>query len=391
MKKFIYIILAVLTIAGVSSCKDQDDIYQQWVKKGGYTYPEKSTDLKAYDGYNRIKLQWAYPKDPSVTSAKITWANGTKSLDVNYSDYVGKDTIVIYIDNLEERSYTFDIVNFDAAGNKSMTTEITTSPYAENWLLTHSEREIISADVQSDGSALVKTGFGTDEMIATRFRYLNNAGDTITLTETLPAASSTISFPDAAPGKKFEYSSSYCPAEGLDTIWNAWRRSPNPIAGKLDCSGWVATCNTVATRPTSNLFDGVIGSDVNHAWWSYDMTTFPKILVIDTQSSTYMINKLLLYQNEAGGYTYRTNYNVEVYFGNQLFDINAGTDYANTDPFKNAVYSKSLVFWNGTSWAGVWLPEMENVRYIAIVFKDSRRNGNALFEVEAYGYDTSKD
>jgi len=388
MKKIIYIILAVLTIAGVSSCKDQDDIYQQWVKKGGYIYPEKSTGLEAYDGYNRIKLVWAYPKDPSVTSAKVTWLNGAKSLNVNYADFAGKDTIVVNIDSLEERSYTFEVTNYDAEGNKSMTTEITASPYAENWLLTHSEREIISSEVQSDGSALVKTGYGTDEMIATRFRYINNAGDTVNLAQTLNVNSASVSLPDAAPGKKFEYSSSFCPTDGLDTLWNAWRRSPTPIAGKLYTRNWVATCNTPATRPTSNLFDGIIGNNVDYAWWS-NSNTFPKILVIDTQKDTYMLNKIILYQNESGAYTYRTNNNVEVYWGNQPFDPNAGSGYATTDPFKNALYSGSTVFWNGTSHATFSTADMINARYIAIVFLNSRRNGNALFEVEAYGYDSS--
>lgn len=394
MRKFIYVVFSVLMIAGFSSCKDQADIYQKWVKNSGYIYPEKSTGLYAYEGYNRVKLTWAYPKDPSVVRAKIYWQNRQDSIEMNYADYVGQDTISILIEGLSEHSYAFEVFNYDAAGNVSMVSEITTSPYAANWLATHAEREIVSAEIQGDGSALINTGFGTDEMVATRFRYVDAKGDTVVVPELLDVNTAQISLPDAVAGSRFEYSSGFCPTEGLDTIWNGWRKSPFPIAGKLDCSSWTAESNTTNDRPTSNLFDGVIGSDINHAWWART-GSFPKILVIDNGKDSYYINKLILYQNEAGGFTYRTNNNVMVYVSDKPFNKDAAFDltaFTTTDEtFTRAKGSWGTVFWNGTAYWSRPLDNMYNARYIAIVFFNSRRNGNALFEVEAYGYDANAE
>ena len=113
--------------------------------------------------------------------------------------------VELIVDNLEERTYTFQLINFDTNGNQSMVSEVIAAPYAENWLVTHAERTVTAAEVKGT-DAEIKMNFGTNEMIATRFRYINADGDTIELEETLDAYSSTILFPNAISGKRFEYS-----------------------------------------------------------------------------------------------------------------------------------------------------------------------------------------
>ena len=184
----------------VASCKDQKDIYQEWVKKGGYIYPEKANDLGFMRGYNRMLLQWQYPKDPSVTHATVYWTNRTDSLNIDYKDYAGKDTVNLVIDGLTERAYTFEVVNYDRDGNTSMVSEITATPYAENWLATHAEREIFSAEIVGD-HALIQTGFGTDEMVKTQYRYVNAEGDTIYLDKPQDTKTASVELPGAAPGR----------------------------------------------------------------------------------------------------------------------------------------------------------------------------------------------
>ncbi|MDD6437523.1 MAG: DUF4998 domain-containing protein [Prevotella sp.] len=384
MKPKIYIMAMALLCLVVASCKDQKDIYQEWVKKGGYIYPEKANDLGFMRGYNRMLLQWQYPKDPSVTHATVYWTNRTDSLNIDYKDYAGKDTVNLVIDGLTERAYTFEVVNYDRDGNTSMVSEITATPYAENWLATHAEREIFSAEIVGD-HALIQTGFGTDEMVKTQYRYVNAEGDTIYLDKPQDTKTASVELPGAAPGKRFQFRSAFCPANGIDTIWNSWRSSPTPIAGKLDPEGWTATATTGITLgayPTKNIFDGYY--DIKHAWWSNNKT-YPKIVVIDTHKDSYMINKIAVYQGSA--YTYRSG-GVVFYFGNEPFNPDAGANYAETAPFKNALFSKSIGLYWGTSTIWCVAPTFYNCRYIAIVFTSTKRNGSVIFEAETYGYDS---
>ena len=137
MKNYFKILIAILAVGSFSACTDQDDIYKQWVKPGGYIYPEKSTGLVSQIGNNRVLLQWAAPIDPSVEKGIITWSNGDESMEINYADYAGQDSIRVSIGGLKEKTYTFNITNYDKDGNKSITSEITAAPYDKIWLATH--------------------------------------------------------------------------------------------------------------------------------------------------------------------------------------------------------------------------------------------------------------
>lgn len=398
MKKIIYLLMALLVMLCVSSCKDQDEIYKEFVKVGGYIYPEKTNELKAVRGYKRIKLVWKMPKDPSVVSAKIYWNNMTDMRDVDYSTASG-DYIEQIIDNLEERAYTFQLINFDARGNKSMISEVTASPYADVWLLTHAERTVISSEIVGSNAEIVMS-FGTDEMIATRFRYIDINGDTIQLDETMDLLTNKVMFPNAVSGRKFEFSSSYCPTDGLDTIWNEWIKSPTAIAGKLDCKSWNVTVTTGQIWDNnflpSEAVDGII--DRSNRWVSAQGTlaaVFPKIMVVDNKKDSYRINKVSLYQDQATVNRRFAN-SVEMYWGNEPFDPDAGTDYANSPGFADAIAKGNWLtttFWFSTAtWTKTW-SQMQNFQYFAVVWKNSRSTSGwiDLWEIEFYGYDAAAD
>ncbi len=398
MNKNIFILLILFIGTALYSCKNQDDVYQEFVKKGGYVYPQKTNGLAIFTGYKRIKLVWDAPKDPSVRTAKVYWNNNIDMKEIDYSTITG-DKVELYIDKLEERSYTFNLVNFDSKGNQSMTSEITAAPYAENWLMLHADRTVSSAQTNGTAADLVMS-YGTDEMIATRFRYLNTDGNTVLHNHVMNAANNKISLPGAVAGKRFEYSSSYCPALGLDTIWNDYKKSVNPISGKLDCTLWGGDVTTGQiwdnTFLPAKVLDGII--DRTHRWCSAQGTlakTFPKIMVFDNKKSSFYINKISLYQDQTST-SYRYGNTVEIYWGNEPFDPNAGASYATSPGFAKAItsvtYLTTTFYFSTSIWTKSWT-DMQNFRYMAVVWKDSRNtNGYIdLFECEFYGYDAAAE
>ncbi len=398
MKKNIYILLILFIAAVLYSCKNQDEVYQEFVKKGGFVYPQKTQGLKVYSGYKRIKLVWDAPKDPSVRTAKLYWNNKTEVRDIDYANFTG-GRIEVIVDKLEERSYTFNLVNFDSNGNQSMVTEITASPYAENWLMMHAERTVNTAQINGTAADLVMS-FGTNEMIATRFRYVKKNGETVVHDQTLGASSNKISLPDAVPGKRFEFSSSYCPTEGLDTIWNSWVRSPNPISGLLDSKLWgvEVTSGQIwdGNFNPANIFDGFI--DRNHRWCSAQGTlanVFPKIMVVDMTKNSYFINKFALYQDQSST-SGRYGNTVEIYWGNEPFDPNAGAEYATSPGFAKAIanstYLSTTFYFSTSTWTKSWA-DMQKFRYMAVVWKNSRSTKGYidLWEMQFFGYDAAAE
>ena len=142
MRKLLYISLIAALVGSFTSCKDQDDIYKEWVVPGGSIYPEKANGLRAILGSGRVQLKWAAPKDPAVKRAVITWDNGEKTREISYADFEGQDSILVEINDLKEQSHSFTITNYDAENHVSMTSEKSASPYGAIWLSTHAERTI---------------------------------------------------------------------------------------------------------------------------------------------------------------------------------------------------------------------------------------------------------
>ena len=243
MRKRIFILSsAVIAVSAVVSCGSQDDIYQKYVKKGGYDYPAKSINLSSVRGYQSVIVNWEKPMDPAVRTATLYWDNYAQSTDIDYASYPdGK--VSITVGSLEDRSYTFDIVNFDENGNKSLPAEITISPYGDGWMVSRSERSVTSARIDGNDAKIVMTK-STDEMIATRFRYKNLSDEWVDCETVLKPGETEVTFPNALKGKRFQYASCYCPTAGKDTVWRTWVTSSNGISYQLNGRRWTVTATS---------------------------------------------------------------------------------------------------------------------------------------------------
>ena len=395
MNNKILIFVSLIIALGFTSCKDQDEIYKEWVIPGGRVYPEKTNGLTGYAGHNRVMLEWVAPKDPSVQKAIISWNSGDQSMEINYADYAGQDTIKVYIPELEERSYTFSIKNYDDKGNISMTSEVSKAPYAANWLASCSERSIESAEVLN-GIGYVQTGFTTDNMVYTEYRYVTSDGETVILDEK-QINDRTVQLPDAKPGTRLEYRSYYVPTEGLDTICNEWRKYSKPISGLLDNSGFLATA-TESRWPEGPrlIFDG---KETSAGLWQGNSRKHPIFVFVDLQKDSYMLNKIHIicqeYADNNRGFGY--NQETKVYYGMEPFEATGGDgSYESAPAFANAVAAGRFLHVNPPYWATGRSMTLTfgytNVRYVCVAFlSDKRPAGVNINEMKLYGYDTAAE
>ncbi|HBN01728.1 MAG TPA: hypothetical protein DD383_03770 [Rikenellaceae bacterium] len=375
------IFAAAAILGSVVSCTSQDDIYKEFIKDGGYIYPAKAANITSETGFQKVTLFWPVPKDPSLRSARVYWDNYTDSLDLNYSDY--SDTVSVTITNLADRSYTFDIVNFDKLGNKSIAAEKSATPYGMNWLSTHEERQFKHAWV--DGTtATVQLTESTSEMVATKFRYKNVDGEWVEFGPRMTPREVNFKLPNAMRGKYFEFSSGFLPSDGRDTAWMAWSKSSYPIVYPLDTKGWTVTATTGGTmgdNTPDKIFDGI--SDANHRWHSTAGNNFPKILSIDTnceagKEPTYKTFSMA--RNPSMGLRYIQWF--QIFTGNTPFN----PDEKNFASVFGAPICSSQLYWGDNP--GSRNCTMESGRYIAIVFTNSRNKQGYLdlWELTVWGY-----
>ena len=389
-KTYLNIFLTVGVAVALSSCGGQDEIYKEWVKKGGYDYPAKAINLSSVIGYKSVIINWEKPMDPAVTTATLFWDNYASSQSIDYADYPdGK--VSMGVGNLEDRSYTFDIVNYDAVGNKSLAAEITVSPYGDSWMVSRSERTVTSARMDGRDAKIVMSK-ATDEMVATRFRYKNLQDEWVECETILKPGENEVTFPNALRGKRFEYSSSFCPAAGKDTVWSHWTKSVDGISYALDGKRWnvAVTMNQYfGINVADNIFDG--NKDLPAFSWhssKSDATKniFPKILSVDTQKAfgeEYSFTRFEFYEHPDQP-TLRYIKDIVIYVGSTYYDPD-DNDYLNHYgiPFIGTQFSTEGKVSTASATQGA------SGRYFSIVFKNSWNTKDGfidLWELVPYGY-----
>lgn len=384
------ILLTVGVAVALSSCGGQDEIYKEWVKKGGYDYPAKAVNLSSVIGYRSVIINWEKPMDPAVTTATLFWDNYASSQSIDYADY-SDGKVSMEVGNLEDRSYTFDIVNYDAVGNKSLAAEITVSPYGDSWMVSRSERTVTSSRMDGRDAKIVMSK-ATDEMVATRFRYKNLQDEWVECETILKPGENEVTFPNALRGKRFEYSSSFCPAAGKDTVWSHWTKSVDGISYALDGKRWnvaVTKNQYFGINVADNIFDD--NKDLSAFSWhssKSDATKniFPKILSVDTQKAfgeEYSFTRFEFYEHPDQP-TLRYIKDIVIYVGSTYYDPD-DNDYLNHYgiPFIGTQFSTEGKVSTASATQGA------SGRYFSIVFKNSWNTKDGfidLWELVPYGY-----
>lgn len=389
MKKILCFVALCVTFV---SCGKQDAVYKEFIKNGGYVYPAKPMNVEAQQGYQRIILKWEKPMDPSIRTSRVYWDSYTQSRDFDYSDFPdGKLSTVV--DGLEDRSYTFNIVNFDADGNKSLAAEVTASPFGDSWLVSHAERNVVSAKLI--GSEVeIKMSKATDEIAATKFRYIDADGQTVESKILLFSDADVVRLPNPKRGKYFEYQSAYCAAGGIDTVWTGnWMKSAKPISYSIDKNSSSVSVTTGQIRDAfvpSLMFDGITDSGTSRWYSANDAANrgkFPKIIVIDSKKSGANAQKwssFTFYQDPAeDAQTRRFIRSVYVYVSDTKFnpdDSNYSKNFG--EPVLQAVL-------NSNEPVQEFFPSEEKAgRYIALVFRNSYNSTGFidLWELDVFGY-----
>ena len=390
MNKIIkYFLIVSVVVSTAMACTSQDDIYQKYVKKGGYDYPAMAINLSSERGFQNVTVIWEKPMDPAVKRAMLFWDNYADSVAVDYNAYAdGK--VAIKVGNLEDRSYTFDIVNYDEVGNRSLPAEITISPYGDGWLVSRSERSVTSARMEGN-DAVVKMTKATDEMYYTKFRYRNRGGEWVECEKVLKPGENEVVFRDAMRGKRFQYSSAFCPAAGRDTVWRSWMTSADGISYQLDGKRWSvqATSGQVFSENTpEKIFDG---KNLSGCRWHSSKSeatklVFPKILAIDTQVSAgneFAFTEFRFFESpESPSLRYIKSFTM--YIGNNSYNPNDARYAENFGiPFLSSVFNTS------SAEQVVSVSRGATGRYLSIVFIDSWNAADGyidLWELVPYGY-----
>ena len=284
--------LLVLLVISILSCGKMDETYRGFLEDGEYFYPGKADSLRAHAGDGRIQLSWLRSADPSVVTAVIYWNNGQDSLVKPLSEFEGLDTLRVMIENLEEKSYTFEVYTKDNEGNTSVRSEVLGEVLGDvyrNSLLHRAIQEVSYAD---DGSLVITWTPAEETAVRDSVTYQLTNGET--RVQAVPTDEEETRLADYAPNQSFSYRSFFLPDSlAIDTFATRLLEvevDPELFAPKgelLDKSKFALVKlptdtwePNAANAPAENMWDGTFNKE-NNTFISKVGTPMPQWFTLD--------------------------------------------------------------------------------------------------------------
>lgn len=375
MKRIYSLAILAASILSFTSCEDFMDIHEEYIEGGEIIYAPKPDSVSFIAGKGRVLFNCRTYNAPNVRSIDVYWNDGLDSLIIPVELKTGYDSISVILDNLEEKSYTFNIQTTDNFGHKSLfMTDFGTS-YGDTYQATLNDRLIESLSL-SDQEGTIKWYYAPQYLVRSEVRYVKKDGSQAIAK--VPSTDDLVLLPDVKPGSTFEYRSLYIPEEAaIDTFATAWKEyeTPFPTEYKYDCSSWkVLSVSDVSTSEGGGM-DALIDDDLSSYWQSaYEGgdAPLPHWAVIDMQTPK-KISRVELYRRSGNTDTK----SVELYVSDQP-DANTG----------NWTKIGTAVFDEGDS-SSITLPETSGAgkgRYLKLLLPDSNREPYTnVAEVYVYG------
>ena len=167
-----------MLLLATAGCTKMDDYKKDFVK-GDLIYPAKPDTVMIYSGDYRVLLKSVLTSDPNIIKSHIYWDSRTDSLEVNVHRSGTSDTISLIVNKLLEGSHTFEVVNEDAGGNRSVPVFAVGVAYGDKYLASLNNRPIESSFL--DTALQVHLRFADIDLsagpILTEIHYLKSDND----------------------------------------------------------------------------------------------------------------------------------------------------------------------------------------------------------------------
>ena len=373
-RKIIYQYLVVITLlSAFVSCEDMMDKHQEYIEGGEIIYAPKPDSIAFLSGKGRIMFRFWLYNSPNVSTVDIFWNNGADSLIIPVTPGTGLDSSEVLLNDMPEKSYTFDVRNTDKFGNKSLTATGFGTSYGENYESVLFQRKVKSV-VMSGDDGIIRWYSAAEDLQEVQVRYKANNGENVV---DMPADIDTLLCPNVLKGSSFEYRSFYKPEkDAIDTFVMAWTQYEEsfPSIIEFERSEWEVIDYSDQQADDGGGIGTLFDGDFNTYWhsaYSEGAAPLPHWVIIDLKSAKNM-SRIETYR--AGN----TDANTIQYWTSD----DPESDAASWEKIAEGVYSSSedVLVLN--------LPEsgVTSKRYLKLVLPDSNRvTYTSISEVFIYG------
>lgn len=175
--KYLYkigLMLSIVMTAG--ACSGQLDTIQEYLDAGETIYAAKMDSVDIRPGYNRVEVTGLLKYGMDTKQCVIRWLPDNDSLVVPVERIDPVDTFRVFIENLPEGTYQFEIATYNKAGYRSITTTKGSKTYGERYISSLRVRSLLNMVINGD-DLLLNFSSEMAEAVYTKVFYLNADGE----------------------------------------------------------------------------------------------------------------------------------------------------------------------------------------------------------------------
>lgn len=208
-------LIACILLTG-GACTGQLDTIQEYLDAGEIIYAAKMDSIEIRPGYNRVEVAGLLKYGMDTERCVIRWLPDNDSLAVPVQRVNPVDTFRVFIEDLPEGTYQFEIVTYNKSGYRSIATNKGCKTYGERYAGSLRARSLLSAEVKGENLAL---NFSSEmaEALETKIFYPDSAGEEQAMQ--VPRGINQVDITDWKPRGAYEVKTYYIPeANAVDTF-----------------------------------------------------------------------------------------------------------------------------------------------------------------------------
>jgi hypothetical protein len=202
-------------------CDNNNSLHQKYIDQGEEIYIGGFESVGAQSGYNKVKFEWISSTDPRIARTVFTWAQGDSSFYVSV-DKSKLGELQSTIRDFKEGVYSFEIINLDKYGNRSLSQAKSVEVYGQSYKESLRNTNVLSIDVSEDDAQLTITFADREATVQyTTVSYLrstspNPVPDPIRVENNEPKT--IISDIQIRAGDSISVVTTYLPADGFEFV-----------------------------------------------------------------------------------------------------------------------------------------------------------------------------
>lgn len=289
-KNYIYLLLTYFAV----SCTAMDEHYKDFVVDGPINYIGKVDSVDYRSGIESVKLMWKVSPDPATKLIRIYWMEDGIRDSVTAQvlpQLIGKK-MELLISNIKPGNYSFQIVAFDNAGNKSVPVELNATSLHESILETLWPHTISSSEYK-DNALRIEWGQVSDTTyMGSTVVYRDNVGNEKRLE--IKAGDELTIIEDYKPGGIVSYFSSYMLPRSLGVLNS--REEKMAVKQEYSKDLWIVNSSGY-DEPSGRGPELAIDNKAETVWHMSKEKDYPHSIEVDMQK-VHLLTGLTLMQRQ---------------------------------------------------------------------------------------------